>query len=162
VKALVAHGEEVGRPMHLLHAVLHVNAEQPHQILSLLHKHFPSLSGVRVAVLGLAFKPGTDDMREAPAIPIIHDLLAEGASIQAYDPVAIPEARNLLCDPSLRFCNTLQQSIDGVQAVILVTSWEEFRGLPDCLAYMEPQPLVVDCRRMLPKHSVARYTGIGL
>ena len=162
VKALAAHGEMVGRPMQLLNAVLDVNADQPHQIRTLLHKHFSTLSDVHVAVLGLAFKPGTDDVRESPAIAIIHDLLAERAFIQAYDPVAKREAQRLLTDSRIRFCDTLEQTINGVQAVIVVTSWEEFHRLPTYLANIEPQPLVVDCRRILPKHSVARYAGIGL
>ena len=74
--------------MQLLDAVIQVNEQQHRQILSLLNKHFPSLSGIRIAILGLAFKPDTDDMRESPAIPIIKSLLAHQAQIKAYDPVA--------------------------------------------------------------------------
>jgi UDPglucose 6-dehydrogenase len=162
VKALIAHGKNAGRPMGLLDAVIRINEQQPRQVVSLLKKHFPSLKGVSIAVLGLAFKPGTDDMRESPATPIIQDLLGQEAEIKAYDPVAEGNARKLLGDRDIVFCGSLAQTIRDVQAILLLTSWEEFGKIPDLLVGLHPQPLVVDGRRMLDKHSVARYEGIGL
>ena len=84
--------------MQLLDAVIQVNQEQPQQVIHVLNKHFPSLKGIRIAILGLAFKPGTTDMRESPAIPIIKELLAKGAEIKAYDPVASAEAQKIFAD----------------------------------------------------------------
>jgi UDPglucose 6-dehydrogenase len=162
VKALIAHGEKAGRPMQLLDAVIRINEQQPRQVLSLLKDHFPSLKGVRTAVLGLAFKPGTDDMRESPAIPIIKGLLAQGAQVKAYDPVAEDNARRFFADRSIIFCDDFYQAVEGVHAILLLTGWEEFKVVPELLAGLDPQPLVVDGRRMLDKHSVARYEGIGL
>ena len=162
VKALIAHGEKSGQPMQLLDAVVRVNERQPQQVLSLLKKRFPSLKGVCIAVLGLAFKPGTDDMRESPAIPIVKELLAQQAGIKAYDPVAKHEARKLFGNRQIVYCDDLAQTLENVQAVLLLTRWEEFRHIPELLARLHPQPLVIDGRRMLDKRSIARYEGIGL
>ena len=93
LKALVAHGRNAGLPMRLLEAVVQVNESQPKQVLTLLRRQFPALKGVRVSVLGLAFKPGTDDIRESPALPVVRELLAEGAVVTAYDPVVTERKR---------------------------------------------------------------------
>ncbi len=162
VKALKAHGVKAGSPMRILEAVIAVNTEQPNQVLSRLKKHFPQLEGVRVAILGLAFKPGTDDMRESPAIPIIKALMIQGAEIKAYDPIAKQEAQKLFGNDGLVLCNDLAQAIDNVQAILLLTCWEEFKRVPELLKHLDSQPLVIDGRRMLDKHSVAKYEGIGL
>lgn len=162
VKALIAHGEKKGRPMRLLEAVIQINERQPQEVLSLLRKHFPSISGVRLAVLGLAFKPETDDMRESPAIPVVRTLLAEGAKINAYDPAAKDEARKLFGNRDIAYCDDLDATLEGVDAVLLLTSWKEFRRLPELLNKLDTQPLLIDGRRMLNRHSVHRYEGIGL
>lgn len=162
VKALIAHGKRVGRPMELLDAVMQVNEKQPHQVMSLLKKRFPSLTEVRIAILGLAFKPGTDDMRESPAIPVVRELLAQGAEINAYDPVAQREAQRLFGNHHIAYSDNLRQTVENVQAIVLLTRWEEFGKLPDLLVNLNPQPVVVDGRRMLDKTSIARYEGIGL
>lgn len=162
VKALIAHGKKAGRPMSLLDAVIEVNEHQPEQVLDILNMHFPSMKGIRVAVLGLAFKPGTDDMRESPAIPVVGELLAQGARIKAHDPVAKHEAEKLFGNHQIVYCDDLAETVRDVQAVVLLTRWDTFKQVPQLLAPMEPQPLFVDGRRMLDKHSVARYAGIGL
>lgn len=161
VKALIAHGRQAGSPMQVLDAVIAVNHRQPEQVLRLLDRHFPSLEGVRTAVLGLAFKPGTDDVRESPAIPVIRALQQRGARIGAYDPVAVDEAKAVLPPGDVTYHETLEAAIQDADAVILMTAWEEFRTLPDLLASLEPQPLVVDGRRLLDKRRIARYEGIG-
>ena len=162
VKALIAHGKKAGRSMELLDAVIQVNKKQPHQVMSLLKKRFPSLRGINVAILGLAFKPGTDDMRESPAIPIIQRLLALGANINAYDLVARHEAEKLFGNYHIVYGNNLRQTIESAQAIVLLTRWEEFRKLPELLVDLNSQPVVIDGRRMLDKTSIARYEGIGL
>ncbi|MDL2121661.1 MAG: UDP-glucose/GDP-mannose dehydrogenase family protein [Deltaproteobacteria bacterium] len=162
VKALIAHGKRVGRPMELLDAVMQVNEKQPHQVMSLLKKRFPSLTEVRIAILGLAFKPGTDDMRESPAIPVVRELLAQGAEINAYDPVAQREAQRLFGNHHIAYSDNLRQTVKNVQAIVLLTRWEEIGKLPDLLVNLNPQPVVIDGRRMLDKTSVTRYEGIGL
>jgi UDPglucose 6-dehydrogenase/GDP-mannose 6-dehydrogenase len=162
VKALIAHGAKAGQPMRMLEAVMDVNLRQPGQILSRLKKHYPSLQGLRVAVLGLAFRPQTSDTRESPAIPVIEALLAEGARVQAYDPAANDEARRLFRNGQVRLCDDLAGAVRDVEAVVLVTSWQEFRQLADLVRGLPSPPLVVDGRRLLDKVSVPRYEGIGL
>lgn len=162
VKALRLHGEKAGVSMRLLDAVLRINEQQPEKVVSILKRHFPSLRGVRIAILGLAFRPDTNDMRESPAIPIINQLTAEGADLKAYDPAANGEARKLFGDSHVFFCSSLSEAIHDVQAIVLVTRWDEFNRVPELLAGMEPQPLFIDGRRMLDKRTIAKYEGIGL
>jgi len=162
VKALVAHGEAAGQPMPLLDTVVKINEQQPRRVVDLLEKHFPSLAGVRVSVLGLAFKPDTDDMRESPAIPIIRDLLALGAVVSAYDPVAAESAKKVLPAKGIRFVQDLEHALRDADAALIVTSWQEFLGIPGILSRLEHPPLIVDGRRMLDKRRVGRYAGIGL
>ena len=167
VKALIAHGEKAGSPMPILDAVIQTNARQPHQVIELLHKHFPSLQGVRTTVRGLAFKPGTDDMRESPAIPVIRELLASEAEVKAYDPIATHEAEKLFSGDPIEYCDSIDEAIADSEAIVLLTRWPEFESLPRRLpggaaSNGHRGPLVVDGRRMLDKQSVAHYEGIGL
>jgi len=162
VKALIAHGEKYGTPMRMLDSVIEINKHQHLKVIGLLKKHFPSLSGVRVAVLGLAFRPNTDDMRESPAIPIVRELISLGASVLAYDPIAQNEARKVLGDRNIRYAPSAREAVEAAQAVVLVTRWEEFRSLPDFLGRMERQPVFVDGRRLIDRGAVANYEGIGL
>ena len=162
VKALNAYGAKKGLPMQLLNAVIDVNAIQYKQVMDRLSKHFPSLDAVRVAVLGLAFKPGTDDMRESPAIPIVQELLAGSAKVKAFDPVAMHEAQKLFENQPIQYCDTLADTIADVDVVLLLTRWADFNALPELLKGVENQPLVIDGRRMLDKTAIQRYEGIGL
>lgn len=162
VKALNAYGAKKGLPMQLLTSVIDVNAVQYKQVMDRLYKHFPSLDAVRVAVLGLAFKPGTDDMRESPAIPIVQELLAGSAKVKAFDPVATHEAQKLFENQPIQYCETLADTIAEVDVVLLLTRWADFNALPDLLKDVDPQPLVIDGRRMLDKTAFQRYEGIGL
>ena len=162
VKALIAHGKKAGRPMQLLDAVIQVNEQQPQQVLAILKKYFPSLKGIHIAVLGLAFKPDTDDIRESPAIPVVQELLAQEANIKAYDPVAKHEAQKLFGNHHIVYCDDLAETLENTQAVILLTRWSHFKQLPELLKPLQPQPIFIDGRRMLDKHHIARYDGIGL
>ena len=161
VKALIAFGRNAGAPMRLLDAVIEVNALQPYRILALLDRHFPALAGVYVAVLGLAFKPGTDDVRESPALPVVRELLVRGARVRAFDPVAMGEAQRLLDDERVAFAKDLRDAVEGVHAAVIMTRWPEFGDLPRLLEDRTDPPLVIDGRRMLAPNSVARYEGIG-
>jgi UDPglucose 6-dehydrogenase len=158
VTALVAHGRRHGQRMALLEAVLEVNANQPREVITLLERHLPALDKARIAVLGLAFKPDTDDIRDSPALRVIELLLEEGASVQVYDPV-VPEVA--VKAHRFRSCADLLEAVRDVEAVVLVTRWSDFEALPDILAELDPQPIVIDGRRMLDPQSVERYDGIG-
>lgn len=160
VKALVAHGENSGSPMPLLESVLAINERQPRVTVDLLKRHWPDLAGVRVAVLGLAFKPGTNDVRESPAFPILQSLLDQGAKVIAFDPIALHEARAAFPPtPDLVYAESLEQAVAGAQAVIVVTPWKEFEKVPGLLG---ADVVFVDARRSFDKRAIPHYEGIGL
>ncbi|NOT07139.1 MAG: UDP-glucose/GDP-mannose dehydrogenase family protein [Gemmatimonadales bacterium] len=161
VKALVAQGAELGHPLRVLQAVLDVNRDQSHEVLRLLRKHHPTLRDLRVTVLGLAFKPDTDDVRESPGLRIVELLLDEGARVTGYDPAARPALNGRHPATALTLAPDLAVAIGGAEAIVIATRWDEFRRLPRLLDGVVPQPLVVDGRRLLPPKSVSRYEGIG-
>jgi UDPglucose 6-dehydrogenase len=159
-QALSAHGRQRGAPMPLLDAVIATNLAQPAKMIGLLDPHFASLEGVRVTVLGLAFKEGTDDMRESPAIPIVRMLIERGATVTGFDPAATDSARAVL-PSAVRFAASLEAALSDAQVVLLVTRWDEFARVPELLAQLPSPPLLVDGRRVLEPASVPRYAGIG-
>lgn len=161
VKALIAHGEKQGFTMEMMKAVVEINQRQHLVVMNLLEKHFPSLTGVPVAVLGLSFRPDTDDMRESPAIPIIRELLAREAIVLAYDPVAQHQAEKLLGNRRIRYCSSAREAVEASQAVVLVTRWDEFRSLPEIFGRMVRQPVLIDGRRLIDPPDVMAYEGIG-
>ncbi len=162
VKALISHGEAASQPMPLLNAVIDINRDQPNQVLERLSRHFPEQEGVNVAVLGLAFKPGTDDMRESPAIPIVNQLAANKANIRAYDPVAEEEAKKVFNGTDITYCRSVPETLVDADAVLLLTRWDEFQNLPEELARLEKEPVLIDGRRMIARDAVSRYEGIGI
>lgn len=159
-KALSAHGASHGMPMPLLDAVIATNLAQPRRMLELLHRHFPALTGVRVALLGLAFKEDTDDMRESPAIALSQLLLQRGVQVLGYDPIARETARAALPE-QVQLVDSLAEAVNHADALMLVTRWAEFRKLPALLAGMKSPPVLVDGRRVIEPSSVPRYEGIG-
>jgi UDPglucose 6-dehydrogenase/GDP-mannose 6-dehydrogenase len=161
VKAFATFGNKLGVPMRLLEAVIEINGAQPQHVLALLHHHFPDLHGVRIAVLGLAFKPGTDDIRESPAIPILEALVRSQAEIRAHDPAAIPACQKLF-PTGVSYRSELSDTIENAQVILVLTRWPEFAELPALLRGRARQPLVIDGRRMLDKQSVQLYEGVGL
>ena len=159
VKALIAHGRRHNTPMDLLESVVKINESQPHRMLSLLNKHFPDLKGRRIAVLGLAFKPGTNDIRESPSIPILKELISSGAKVTAFDPIAKDEMKEIYSPTEVMYSDSVEETVSNADAVLLVTRWPEFESLPTLLG---KDTVLIDGRRMLPKTSVAKYEGIGL
>lgn len=162
VKALVAYGRAQGASMVLLESVVNINARQPYKMLEILADHFDDLAGVKVLVLGLAFKPGSDDMRESPAIPIVNSLLDQSARVSAYDPVAESEAKKIFGASDVEYVSDLEKALGNADAILLVTSWQEFGAVSEILGRLEKQPLVVDGRRMLKSDQVQNYAGIGM
>ena len=159
VTALTGQGSEKGLGMELLRSVLEVNRGQPAEVLRLIGRHFASLHEVRITVLGVAFKPDTDDVRESPAFPIIRELKARGALLTVYDPVARPRDRDELSGVS--FAPSMREAVADAQIVVLVTRWAEFGGLPATLESLGRHPLVIDGRRMLAPEAFSHYEGIG-
>lgn len=161
VKALVAFGRQHDNPMPILDSVISTNNAQPGRMLELLRRQVPDLSGARVVVLGMAFKPGTDDIRESPSLPVTEALLDAGAVVTAYDPVARATAEAHFGD-RVRFTGTLEDAVDAADAILLMTRWKHFERLPELLARRGRDVAVIDGRRLLPKDAVDRYEGIGL
>jgi len=162
VKALIRYGEELGQPMSILKAVIDTNAHQPDRMVALLEDALPALDGKRVAILGLAFKPGTDDVRESPALAVVRTLHARGCKIVGFDPVAEEEARKALNGVSIDYADTVEACIADADAVMLMTSWPQFKDLPAMIGAAAKPPVLIDGRRMLAKDSVPAYHGIGL
>ena len=161
VKALIAFGEQQGSPMAVLRSVIEVNEAQPAKVLELLARHVDDLAEVPVSVLGVAFKPGTDDIRESPALPVIAELLARGAEVTVYDPIAGEAVAKVFGD-RVRYAPSVEDAVAGAAALLLMTRWDHFNVVPELLAGRDPQPVVIDGRRLLAKGSVERYEGIGL
>jgi UDPglucose 6-dehydrogenase len=153
-----------GYHFQLLSAVIEVNELQKRRVVHKLVKHLGSLRGKRVALLGLAFKPNTDDMREAPSVVLAARLLAEGADVTGWDPVALEEARGLLAGVDLR--GSILEAVRDADAAVIVTEWPELLELPsDEVRDAMRQAVIVDGRNLLDP-DVARaagfvYEGIG-
>jgi len=127
VKALIRKAEELDEDPKILKAVIEVNEKQPLKLIELLKKHVPNLSNKRIGVLGLAFKPDTDDIRESRAIPIVEALLKEGAEVIAYDPEAMKNFAKIF--PQIEYARSAQEVISKSDAVLIVTEWREFEKL---------------------------------
>jgi UDPglucose 6-dehydrogenase len=132
VRALVRTARGAGQELKVLQAVEDANETQKGTLTGKIVKHFgENLSGKVFAIWGLAFKPNTDDMREAPSRVLIADLLARGASVRAYDPVAMSEAKRIFGDePRITYADAPMTALDGTDALVIVTEWKEFRA-PD-------------------------------
>jgi UDPglucose 6-dehydrogenase len=126
VKALIKSARDHGYDFKILHAVEAANHAQKERLVAKMQAYFGSLKGKTIAVWGLAFKPRTDDMREAPAIVIIEGLLAQGANVRAYDPEATRTARGLFGD-RITFCEKSYDALAGADALAVVTEWNTFR-----------------------------------
>ena len=162
VKALVQAGQRSGVSLGVLKAVEAANERQKGLLVRKLQARFGNdLSGRHFALWGLAFKPETDDLREAPALVIVRELLALGATVAAYDPVAMPEARRQLGDcAGLCFATSAEDALEDADALLLVTEWKEFRA-PDFAAMRSrlKQPLVFDGRNLW-EPALLRQLGI--
>jgi UDPglucose 6-dehydrogenase len=153
-----------GYHFQLLNAVIEVNELQKRRVMGKLHKHLGSLVGKRVALLGLAFKPNTDDMREATSLVLSARLQADGASVVVYDPVAEDEARKLI--QGVDFAGSAADCVAGADAVVLVTEWTEFKDLDWGKAAEQMRgTLVIDGRNALDADAITAagliYEGIG-
>jgi UDPglucose 6-dehydrogenase len=151
-----------GYHFQLVNAVIEVNELQKRRAIQKLQKHLGALRGKTIALLGLAFKPNTDDMREAPSLVIASRLLAEGAIVRGWDPVA--DARASL--GGVTICDSALEALNGADAAVIVTEWDELRELPlDAVREAMRRPLVIDGRNVLDPDRVRAagiaYEGIG-
>jgi UDPglucose 6-dehydrogenase len=165
VKALLRMGQDVGCEMRVVEAVDRANERQKTILVPRLERYLGTLAGKVIALWGLAFKPRTDDLREAPALAVIEKLLAAGAAVRAYDPKATAGARRALGERVV-FCNRSYEAVEGADALVLATEWNEFRE-PDFprIKTLMRRPAIFDGRNVYnPQHLRALgfyYEGIG-
>jgi len=166
LKACITTGREVGYELKILDAVVDVNEKQKKLLGQKVLKHFGGdLKGKKIALWGLAFKPGTDDIREAPALVLVEQLLGAGAEVVATDPVAMPAVRKQLGD-RIRYEESNYDTAEGADALVLVTEWNEFRRPSfDRLKKIMRQPVIFDGRNIWNPAEVRAagftYSGIG-
>jgi UDPglucose 6-dehydrogenase len=164
VAALAAVSERYNYHPGLLHAVMEINRDQRMVVIDLLREALDELPGRVVGLLGLAFKPNTDDMREAPSVDIARVLLAAGAEVRAYDPAAMERSKMLL--PELEYRKDAYGVAEGADALVLVTEWNEFRQLDmDRIKQLMRRPVIVDGRNIYDPATMRSlgftYRGIG-
>ena len=158
VKALIRTAAEAGSTLPVLDAVEQVNAEQKRVLAKKILKRFGKLSGRHIAVWGLAFKPNTDDMREAPSEVLIEELLSNGATVSAYDPVAMPAARRAFSHlEGIVYADSPLAALEGADALAVVTEWKEFRS-PDFQAIRArlKTPAIFDGRNLYDPEEMKR------
>lgn len=163
-KALVALGRSVEYEVRIVEAALQVNESQRKSIIDRVKRLLPQLEGKTIAILGLAFKPDTDDIREAPSIKIINDLCACRVSIRAYDPAAMESARRIL--PEVEYCEDEYAAARGSDGLVVVTEWNQFRSLDmDRLKQLMREPNIIDLRNIYEPETVRaagfKYLGMG-
>ncbi|MBI2868710.1 MAG: UDP-glucose/GDP-mannose dehydrogenase family protein [Chloroflexi bacterium] len=158
LEELIARAQRMGCDAPLLDSVLKVNNEQPLRLTRIAGEALGGLEGKTVAVLGIAFKPGTDDVRDAPSLKIIGELLRQGARVKAYDPRALPRVNDFL-GGRVEGCQSARDAVSGADCVLIVTEWDEFK---DEALYRGK--LVIDGRRALDPQTARqvceRYEGV--
>jgi UDPglucose 6-dehydrogenase len=156
-QALVQIAGNVNHRFDLLESVIRVNNRQQALLVHKALERFGSLRGMKIALLGLAFKPNTDDMREAASIVVSNKLLEEGAEVVAYDPVAMDNARRVL-DPRVRFADSVEEVLAGADAAFLLTEWPEFQELSfDVFVRLMKEPVLFDGRNCFSLEYVRNY-----
>jgi len=166
VQAIVRTSEEYGYEFRILKAVEEVNERQKHTLFEKAEKHFGDLKGKHFALWGLAFKPNTDDMREAPAIVLCNQLLEAGATVTAFDPEAMEEAKHVYIGDKINYADKPMDALDGADALFVVTEWNEFRR-PDFESIYESleHPVIIDGRNIFSRDVVEEmgftYYAVG-
>lgn len=167
VRALAHHARSIGIDPRMLDATVRVNEDRPRALVELLAQELGSVSDAPVAVLGLTFKPGTNDLRDSPAVAVVTRLVRLGARVRAYDPAALEEARQFWAGNSaVRVCDSARDACDGARAAVLTTAWPEF-GQLDWPRLREAMAgdILVDGRRLLSPATMARagfrYRAVG-
>lgn len=148
VSALVSLAKEVGERTSILDSVLAVNEQQPLRMTALMEKRIGTLAGKRIAVLGLAFKDNTDDIRDSRAISVIQELVKMGAHVVAYDPMAVLNMQRLF--PSIEYCSSAAAALTGADGCLVMTEWPEFSRLDKEFDRMK-HPVIIEGRRILTR-----------
>jgi PAS domain S-box-containing protein len=165
VQALRSLGKGLGQATPMLDAVLAINESQPSRLVTMLGNEI-GITGRRVAVLGLSFKPGTDDVRESPVLPVVTALRTQGASVIVHDPVAIDRAKRLAIFEGVSFAPDWTAALKGADACIIVTAWPEYGTIrPEDFKRLMRNPLVIDGRGLFDVEAFesagVKWRGIG-
>ncbi len=155
VAALISFGSNKGLDMSLLDAVMTVNNTQPLKMIKLLEKHVPQIRDKKIAVLGLAFKPGTDDIRESRSIPLIQELLRKGARVVAFDPVVSSNMKKVF--PRISYPSSVAETLQDAMGCLILTEWEEFSDID--FSVMK-KPVVIDGRHIIKPQKDVLYEGL--
>ena len=163
IRSLIHTAKSVGYNPIILKSVVEVNEDQPFRVVQMLYDELKVLRGRRIAVLGLAFKPHTDDMRDAPSIKVISALLRDGASVVAFDPKAERNARKIFHGTGIEFAGSAQEALKGADACVIMTEWPEFERLGPTDFKNMRNPLIIEGRRVLKETKMkgVKYRGIG-
>jgi len=163
--------DEAGLHPQMLNAVMEINHDQRRLVVTKLISILGSLRGCTIGILGLAFKPNTDDMREAPSVDIIRWVTNQGADVRVYDPVAAQTAREALKREGIRedvilFCQNAYEVAEGVDALVIVTEWNEFKSLNMLqIRHAMRRPILIDGRNIYEAAEMNRlgliYRGMG-
>lgn len=164
VQALIKQGKNLGHSFRIIEAAHDVNRKQRFRAISKLQILIPDLKGKKIAIWGLAFKPKTDDIREAPSLNIIDELLKFGADVKAFDPVAQDPVRDIF--PEVEFCKTPYETVKDCNALIISTEWDQFRDLDKAkLKEIMAEPNIIDGRNVFSplemKELGFNYIGVG-
>jgi UDPglucose 6-dehydrogenase len=158
--ALIQIAGNVDYEFKLLKSVVEVNTDQRFMIVSKLRESLGQLNGVSIGIWGLAFKPNTDDIREAPALEIVETLIQAGAIVKLYDPIAMDKFKERVDHPNIMWCSSPQQAAEGSDAVCLLTDWEEFKKVDLVqLASILHKPVLIDGRNVFGEEQIQ---GSGL
>jgi UDPglucose 6-dehydrogenase len=158
--ALIQIAGNVDYEFKLLKSVVEVNTDQRFMIVSKLRESLGQLNGVSIGIWGLAFKPNTDDIREAPALEIVETLIQAGAIVKLYDPIAMDKFKEHVDHPNIVWCSSPQQAAEGSDAVCLLTDWEEFKKVDLVqLASLLRKPVLIDGRNVFAEEQIQ---GSGL
>ncbi|HKP39285.1 MAG TPA: UDP-glucose/GDP-mannose dehydrogenase family protein [Pyrinomonadaceae bacterium] len=163
-RALAVIGNEYGSPMKIVETVIEVNDQQRTSMLPKIENLVDGLAGKRIALFGLSFKPETDDMRDAPSVDIIRGLIEHGATVVAYDPVAMEEAAKLL--PEIEYAEDEYAAAKGADALVFITEWNQFRALDmERIRALMKTPRIADLRNIYEPSDMREmgfeYVGVG-
>ena len=164
-QAIAQIARENNYTFEVVEAVVNVNKKQKERMIEKIVKMVDELKGKTISILGLSFKPNTDDMRDAPSVDIINGLLKLGAKIKAYDPVAMDEARKIFND-DIKYCKDSYDAAEGSDALVLITEWNQFRSLDmSKIKGLLKSPVIIDLRNVYEPQKMKelgiRYTGVG-
>ncbi|HUS99922.1 MAG TPA: UDP-glucose/GDP-mannose dehydrogenase family protein [Candidatus Thermoplasmatota archaeon] len=151
VNALIAWAKDIKEPTRIIESTNAVNTDQPLRLVKILRKHIPQLKGKTIGILGLAFKPNTDDIRDSRAIPIVEELLRDGAHIKAYDPQAMENFKKLY--PTIEYAPSASDVLSA-DAILITTKWKEFTTLP------YQGKIIIDGRRIEQAKNAKIYEGV--